>query len=76
MLLLLAAAIAFTREPDFDDEEIDFDALDEWAAADAGRPLPPTEEAVRPMHAVATAEDVETWYAENGVRVPMYSSDG
>ena len=41
MLLLLAAAIAFTREPDFDDEEIDFDALDEWAAADAGRPLPP-----------------------------------
>ena len=35
-----------------------------------------TEEAVRPMHAVATAEDVETWYAENGVRVPMYTSDG
>ena len=40
-MLLLAAATAFTREPDFDDEEIDFDALDEWAAADAGRPLPP-----------------------------------
>ena len=35
-----------------------------------------TEEAVQPMHAVATAEDVETWYAENGVRVPMYTSDG
>ena len=40
-MLLLAAAIAFTREPDLDDEEINFDALDEWAAADAGRPLPP-----------------------------------
>ena len=40
-MLLLAAAIAFTREPDLDEEEIDFDALDEWAAADAGRPLPP-----------------------------------
>ena len=39
--MLLLAAIAFTREPDLDDEEIDFDALDEWAAADAGRPLPP-----------------------------------
>ena len=35
-----------------------------------------TEEAVRPMHAVATAEDVEAWYAENGVRVPMFTSDG
>ena len=35
-----------------------------------------TEEAVRPMHAVATAADVEAWYAENGVRVPMFTSDG
>ena len=35
-----------------------------------------TEEAVRPMHAVATAGDVEAWYAENGVRVPMFTSDG
>ena len=39
--MLVLAALGFTREPDLDDEEIDFDALDEWAAADAGRPLPP-----------------------------------
>ena len=100
-MLLLAAAIAFTREPDFDDEEIDFDALDEWAAAT------PAGHCRRRRRATASrrptgydafgkrwatdggadrgggAADARggdgggrrTWYAD-GVRVPMFTSDG
>ena len=35
-----------------------------------------TEEATRPMHARSTDADAERWYAADGVRLPMYTSEG